>query len=598
MRLPSTARVGIYSLAAGILISASTFWWVSTRTLTPLDIPVSLAPGHIRTGDFKINIEANFSVQVYFPWNRREDCQTAESLHTRRLTSLGGQPILDRVNPFDSDPGVTHGTDLGTFHLKPGRYHLGLEVLSPTQHFDQCNPRLLIQATPEDFGKWDDLLAVAFYFSDFCVFAGISALLVYFTTYFRKDSFEVLRLRIFPADPFAPQFAPPPSRPERRFPLRLILGIFLISAAVVIFAATKHWYDSRDFVLVDMPVSLSKGHIRTGTFSTNLNGSYFIEFETSGSYLPNCSEYSVLKSKWVVKSNGKVFAHREHDEYDYEPPDAPIEGTSLHSFGVVPGTYNLDIEILSDASCLNAGNPRLFVSLSGFDRDSYDDLSARLQWLSLFLFGLGCALLIAYRFTRLRIRPSPLPLQISLPQQPSAWGITGLRLRPRTTHSAWSTSPNANLPTFALACSLTWLACFVSVRISIYPWSLSKGLPVSVPRRGVPPVALAPGLTAPLVSIDAKERVYLNYQRTTWEKLPAGLDRALRVLPDRVVYVEGDAAIPFNDVARAIDIIRGSSARAILIAPSFQSEYRESSSPAIPERPRKSVSPSRRSPPF
>ena len=64
----------------------------------------------------------------------------------------------------------------------------------------------------------------------------------------------------------------------------------------------------------------------------------------------------------------------------------------------------------------------------------------------------------------------------------------------------------------------------------------------------------------------------MNYKETTWEDLPAGLDQALRGLPVRVVYFDGDRDILFMDAARAIDVIQGSDAKAILMTPGSKAQ--------------------------
>jgi biopolymer transport protein ExbD len=76
------------------------------------------------------------------------------------------------------------------------------------------------------------------------------------------------------------------------------------------------------------------------------------------------------------------------------------------------------------------------------------------------------------------------------------------------------------------------------------------------------------------VGIDAKRHIYLNYKETTWEELPEGLEQALLGLPVRVVYFEGDNEIMFMDVARAIDVIQGVRAKAILWTPRAKAENR------------------------
>ena len=53
---------------ASILIAAAIYggweWWMATRTWVPLDMPVSLAQGHIRSPEFKINLDAGFWIFV------------------------------------------------------------------------------------------------------------------------------------------------------------------------------------------------------------------------------------------------------------------------------------------------------------------------------------------------------------------------------------------------------------------------------------------------------------------------------------------------------------------------------------------------------
>jgi len=134
-------------------------------------------------------------------------------------------------------------------------------------------------------------------------------------------------------------------------------------------------------------------------------------------------------------------------------------------------------------------------------------------------------------------------------------------------------NPVKNLSTIARVCALIWFTAFVSIWI-VYARSqrVSKGLLVSLPRKGVPTVTIVPGLTAPLIKIDAKRQLYLNYKQTTWEKLPGGLEQALRGLPVRVVYFDAENDALFMDAAQAIDIIQGSGAKVILMTPGSKSE--------------------------
>ncbi len=60
--------------------------------------------------------------------------------------------------------------------------------------------------------------------------------------------------------------------------------------------------------------------------------------------------------------------------------------------------------------------------------------------------------------------------------------------------------------------------------------------------------------------------VYLNSQRIAWEQLGPLLDRELsRRPPDWPVYVQGDVNLEWRNVVRAIDIVRGKGAQAVLL---------------------------------
>lgn len=576
MRLPGTARVGIFALCLGIAVFTSVHYWVNTRTLVPLDIPVTLAPGHIQTGDFKINVEAYLSVQVRFPNGSSAGCRERSVLRTRRLTSIGGQPVSAPGWQGATETGVTEGTYLGTFLSKPGHYNLDIEVLSVTPYRGPCLPRLDMVASYYDFNKWEDIQSFSFSFSMFCELLGISMLFVFATTHFKKVPLEEVRLRIFNTDaPIVPGPTLAPG-PERSFPLLLIFGIFGVVAGVALFAATRHWYNSQHFVVVDQPISLGPGHIKTGNFQIQIKGSYDISIESELPYFSyNCLQYQVLKTRWVVRQDGRVIAHLESAKYEWEEPGAPIAGASLFGFDAEPGIYNLDVEQLSDGRCLDAGKPRIRVVLSAGDRAEYDDLNTWPELAALLSFGVGLTLLLAYRLARLRRQPRVSPLSPSWPEQKPAWGITSLRFRQSPVQSAWSMNPVKNLPTIALACSLTWFVWFVPMWI-VYAAGQTRigglGLLVSIPRKGIPTRASAAGLTAPLVRIDSKRRVYLNYKQTSREDLPKELEQELRSLPTPVVHFDADSDILFMDAAWALDIIQGLGAKAILITPDSKAE--------------------------
>lgn len=283
-----------------------------------------------------------------------------------------------------------------------------------------------------------------------------------------------------------------------------------------------------------------------------------------------------------------------------------MAGPYLGDFTSKPGRYTLDVKVLSATQDLDRCKPRLLIEAAGYEFNQRQDEVHLLFALFAFCELLGLTLIVICTTTYFRtkalekvqlkisdvvvappsasqvvlkvdrispagrLRENASHLSLRLSEHTPAWGITGLRPARRSAPHAWARGPAGNLPAIALVIALVWFVAFIPIWFvytaghrTIY------GLMVSVTREGVASNAALQGLTAPLVRVDAHERVYLNYEQTTWEQLPAKLDSALRGLPMRVrvVYVDGDANIPFMDVVRAADVVEGAGARPILLTP-------------------------------
>jgi len=275
-------------------------------------------------------------------------------------------------------------------------------------------------------------------------------------------------------------------------------------------------------------------------------------------------------------------------------------GPYLGYFHGKTGQCNIDIKVLSATQDLNQSHPHLVIEASPYDYYKWGNILLNCFFFCLFCEFLGLSMLLVFfashfrshSFDELRLRipssdapacaPPPtnlkptwsIPFSRSLPGEKLAWGITGLHFRLPLTRRGWSVNPARNIPTISLACVLTLFVIFVPVMtLDMCTRWTSHGLLVSLPRKGVRLTANTWGLTAPLVTIDAKGRIYLDYKQTTWEKLPSGLDQSLRGLPMRVVYVDGDSKIEFHVAARVIDIIQGQGAKAILLTPDSKTEH-------------------------
>src|SRR6266571_4926391 len=64
MRMPLAARIGVALILTGVALHVGWARWAATRTWVPLDIPIPLSRGHIKTGEFKINLESTYWMEV------------------------------------------------------------------------------------------------------------------------------------------------------------------------------------------------------------------------------------------------------------------------------------------------------------------------------------------------------------------------------------------------------------------------------------------------------------------------------------------------------------------------------------------------------
>jgi biopolymer transport protein ExbD len=87
-----------------------------------------------------------------------------------------------------------------------------------------------------------------------------------------------------------------------------------------------------------------------------------------------------------------------------------------------------------------------------------------------------------------------------------------------------------------------------------------KGLDALVPQPAPPNVKENPELLAKtiVVQVTAGGKVLINQDSTTWDDLGRRLEDIFKTRAEKVAFVKGDDAVEFAEVARAIDIMRGS----------------------------------------
>ncbi len=82
------------------------------------------------------------------------------------------------------------------------------------------------------------------------------------------------------------------------------------------------------------------------------------------------------------------------------------------------------------------------------------------------------------------------------------------------------------------------------------------GLPAAAPQPA-PPRRIIGDNRVVVVQVLAGGRLMINQDRSDWSSLGARLAEIFENRADKVAFVKGADEVPFEDVARAIDIMRG-----------------------------------------
>jgi len=340
----------------------------------------------------------------------------------------------------------------------------------------------------------------------------------------------------------------------------VLLAIALIFLGVVFYTGSYYWMTTRTFVPLEMPVSLSRGHIRTGNFYINLKERYEVDLAVDYPFYenPSCqlnAPNSVLKTNLVVFRNGQVLNETNGSDY-----------YSLGSFFAEKrGSYNLDIEVLSDASCLNARHPQVMVETSWYAYDSYTTRYKIIHWFGLVLVAAGLIGLNRSDIGLLAREMLPADKFVILEGPHSGSYKPRRELAVNKLISA--------IPSFGLlfAIVLLLISCWVFFMDTILHTS-PTGFWVSVPGQSPAATAQVPLEGKIVFRIDAQNHWYLNSKEISPAELPGALKKALAQRPDWVVYFEASRQIDYKDAVSAMNAIRNAHAQIVLITPRMKAD--------------------------
>ena len=206
MRMPTPTRVWVsaFLVCAGIVLFLAYRHWFATRTWVAVDTPISLAPGHVRIGDFHVNQRATYGVVIQFQeyeyW-RHPECQDYQVLQTRWWLSRGGRVTSTWKDSWNNSEGAPDsplgGSYLGAFDGDRGRYDLDVEIAPGAGCLQQFHPRLRVYADDTDYAGGGWVFATVFLASWLLVGAGGGLLLVGWAAPFPVDVSRGESLAIF-----------------------------------------------------------------------------------------------------------------------------------------------------------------------------------------------------------------------------------------------------------------------------------------------------------------------------------------------------------------------------------------------------------------
>lgn len=373
------------------------------------------------------------------------------------------------------------------------------------------------------------------------------------------------------------------------------IGAFLLAIGIGVFIAGTWWDETRSWAPVDMPISLSPGHVRSDEFKINLESTYDIQIEVErglnfegvpcllGFAFPECSSTpGVLRISWVLSKQGRIISRGVSDEVERMRGGTDTMARGVGSFSAKKGNhYVLDVDILEDGGALNAGHPRLQIFEYGGLAREYESWHISDLVVPSFLLT-GIAVLLGSIGQEIAERHEKNALATITAELRSALMVSGVnsarRLGPllislgkpslRRRRPFMARELPVSVPIIGLVCVLTWFVVLIPVWVmSSADHPASVGVLVQISRPGVPVTLRSPDIEPLVVRAKGGGRYQINTRQITLLELPSALDKELRRRVSWVVYFDSDSDVQFTEAAAAIGVIRAAHATVVLLTP-------------------------------
>jgi biopolymer transport protein ExbD len=156
MRIAPVGRAGIVFTVAGVALLVYSIHSLAPHSLVALDIPISLAPGRITTGDFNVDPESLYHVEVEMDrrgYTSPVGCEPRSVLRTQWTVSSDGDVVDRGSSPWD-DTGLT----IADLYDGKSRYALDVTVFPGASCLNAGSPRLKVRTHPDPSDLYTSLI--------------------------------------------------------------------------------------------------------------------------------------------------------------------------------------------------------------------------------------------------------------------------------------------------------------------------------------------------------------------------------------------------------------------------------------------------------
>ena len=162
-------KVGLGFTLAGVILFAGWAGYLVTRSYEPVNMPVTMPVGHVRTKEFRVNIKAPYEIQIEVKKNipfdtlncllgmntpSGKDCTVTPAVVNAQWTLMSDGEIVQHGSSLDSKGGAwtndTIDRQIGEFDGKPGhKYQLDVDFLTDAKQLAAGDPHLTVAVTSD-----------------------------------------------------------------------------------------------------------------------------------------------------------------------------------------------------------------------------------------------------------------------------------------------------------------------------------------------------------------------------------------------------------------------------------------------------------------